>query len=270
MATTAPHPSLPLDVRLTRNAANLVFAVAAVALLVAAVLWVARLPAFAIRSIRLDGDLGRNSVSTVRANALPKLAGSFFTMDLQRARAAFESVPWVRRAVVQRVWPNRLAVRLEEHRPAALWTGADGNDRLVNSQGEVFEANVGDVEDDGLPTFTGPEGSSAAMLAMYRQLAPVLARMDEAVIDELRLSDRGSWRVELDSGATLELGRGDAAEVAARTERFVRTITQVTGRYQRPLQYADLRHADGYAVKLAGISTTNAGGAPGTPPARRN
>ena len=65
-------------------------------------------------------------------------------------------------------------------------------------------------------------------------------------------------RVELDSCAEVELGRGEDAEVVARTERFVRTLAQVTDRYQRPLQYADLRHADGYAVKLKGITTSDA------------
>jgi cell division septal protein FtsQ len=78
----------------------------------------------------------------------------------------------VRHAVVQRVWPGKLAVRLEEHQPAALWLGTDGNDRLVISLGEVFEATIGDVEDDALPRLRGPEGSAAAMLAM-----PDLARM---------------------------------------------------------------------------------------------
>ena len=33
------------------------------------------------------------------------------------------------------------------------------------------------------------------------------------------------------------------------------TVTQVTSRYQRPLEYADLRHNDGYAVRLKGITT---------------
>jgi cell division protein FtsQ len=29
----------------------------------------------------------------------------------------------------------------------------------------------------------------------------------------------------------------------------------VISRYQRPLEYADLRHNDGYAVRLKGITT---------------
>ena len=62
--------------------------------------------------------------------------------------------------------------------------------------------------------------------------------------------------MELDTGASVQLGRGGEDEVAARSERFLRTLGQVTGRFQRDLEYADLRHADGYAVRLRGITTT--------------
>ena len=171
-------------------------------------------------------------------------------------------MPWVRQAVVRRIWPDRLAVELEEHRAAALW----GDDRLVNTYGEVFEANLGDVEDDALVTLRGPEGSARTMLALYLRLAPLFEALD-ARIDRLLLSGRGSWRVELDSGADVELGRGNADEVLARTERFVRTVGQVTQQYQRPLEYADLRHGEAYAVRLRGISTTP--GAPTVKPARK-
>eukprot|EP01036_Dinobryon_divergens_P041608 gene41608-55164_t len=88
---------------------------AGVALLVAAALWVARQPMFAIRSIQLEGDVTRNSLATIRTSAATRLAGSFFTLDLQAARSAFEAVPWVRQAVVQREFPNRLRVTLQEH-----------------------------------------------------------------------------------------------------------------------------------------------------------
>ncbi len=247
---SAPHAALPLDVRLMQAAARAVFVLAALALCVAAVLWLARLPAFALRSIRIDGEVSRNSVSTIRANAVPRLAGNFFTLDLQQGRAAFESVPWVRHAVARRVWPAQLAVRIEEHHPVALWAAEDGNDRLVNSFGEVFEANVGDVEDDALPRLAGPDGSALQVLALYQRLQPVLARLGAGDIDELTLSGRGSWRATLEGGAAIELGRGSDDEVLARTGRFVRTLAQVTGRYQRPLESADLRHADGYAVRL--------------------
>jgi cell division protein FtsQ len=245
----------PADVRLMRVTANVLFVVAGVLLAALLLNALSRLPAFSLRAIRIEGDVLRNGASTIRANAAPQLAGNFFTTDLARGRLAFESVPWVRQAVVRRVWPNRLAVQLEEHRPAALWAGADASsDKLVNTHGEVFEANLGDVEEDGLARLSGPEGSSPRMLAMLGRLQPLFQRMD-ARIDALQLSGRGAWRVELDTGAEVELGRGTDEEVLGRTERFLDTLTQVTGRFQRPLEYADLRHHDGYAVRLKGITT---------------
>jgi cell division protein FtsQ len=250
---------LPPDVRLMNATASVLALVAAVLFAGAALLWLARQPFFAIRAITIDGDVARNSVSTIRANAAPRLAGNFLTMDLGTVRRAFESVPWVRHAVVRRVWPNRLRVQLEEHRPVALWSAPEaGNDKLVNSFGEVFEANLGDVEDDALPTLEGPEGSSAHVLAMLAKLGPVFAPLG-AHVETLQLSGRGSWQATLDSGAVVEIGRGSDDEAIARTAQFVATVRQVTARYQRPLEYADLRHNAGYAVRLKGISTTLAG-----------
>jgi cell division protein FtsQ len=251
MNATAP---LPLDVRLMNGVASAIFAAAIAALLVAGVLWLTRAPWFTIRVVQIDGDLARNSLPTIRANAMPRLQGNFFSLDLQRARAAFQAVPWVRSAVVRRVWPDRLAVHLEEHRPVALWQSDEENPLLVNSFGEVFEANVGDVEDDRLPVLDGPAGSSAAMWAMLQRLQLALAPQ-ELALKRLALSARGSWRGETEDGQSIEFGRGSEDEVVARTERFVRTLAQVTGRYRKPLLSADLRHADGYALRLEGVST---------------
>lgn len=248
---------LPADVRLLDAAAAVVAVLALAVFAALACLWAARQPIFAIRAITVEGDVARNSVSTIRANAAPRLAGNFMTLDLDRTKRAFEAVPWVRQAVVRRVWPNRLRVQLEEHRPVALWGGEVGHEKLVNSFGEVFEANVGDVEDDALPTLQGPEGSAPHLLAMNARLATLLAPIDPK-IDALALSSRGSWQATLDNGAVIELGRGSDDEIAARARRFVETLPQVTSRYQRPLEYADLRHNDGYAVRLKGVSTVPA------------
>jgi cell division protein FtsQ len=260
MARLAPAPTpLPADIRLMNLTAAVLAAVGVCALVAVALLWAAHRPVFAVRAIRVEGDLAHNSALTIRANAAPKLAGNFFTMDLAAGRRAFESVPWVRQAIVKRVWPNRLRVQLEEHKPAALWSSSanadDASDKMVNTFGEVFEANVGDVEDEALPTLRGPDGTSAQMLRMMGRLQPEFAAM-EAHIDTLELSGRGSWRAELDTGAEVEIGRGSDDEVIARTKTFVATLPEVRSRYaQHPLLYADLRHNDGYAVRLKGVST---------------
>jgi cell division protein FtsQ len=209
---------------------------------------------FNLRGITLEGELTHNTPLTVRAAVGPKLTGSFLSLDLERARDAFEEVPWVRHATVRRIWPDRLTVRLEEHRAAALWNAGSADERLVNSFGEVFEANLGDVDDDALPRLAGPAGSSARVLAMLRVLEPALQPLGSPM-RSLQLTHHGAWRTRLANGVVIELGRGEPGDVAARAARFVRTLPQVTASLQRPLLAADLRHGDGYAVRLKGVTT---------------
>jgi cell division protein FtsQ len=252
---------MPLDVRLMNITATVLFVACGLLLAGALGWWVVRSPVFAIRGIVVQGDTAHNSAATLRANVLPRLRGNFFTVDLQKTREAFEAVPWVRRAVVKRQFPNKLRVQLQENEAEAFW-GADSESRLVNTYGEVFEANPGDVEQDEMPRLVGPEGSAPQVLAMYRGLKPMLEKLDLG-IEQVALSGRGGWTLTLDSGATVELGRGATEEVLARSQRFAATLTQVTAKYgRRPeaLVTADLRHTDGYAVKLRGVTTTGTQG----------
>jgi len=256
MSTAAPQPA---DVRLMNGAATALFAVGLALLLAAAGWWALRHPLFAVSGITVQGDVSHNSAATLRANVAPRLAGNFFTVNLKAAREAFESAPWVRQAVVRRQFPNRLRVELQEHKAVALW-GGEHDVRMVNSFGEVFEANVGDVESDELPRLAGPEGQSREVLAMYEALVPLFEPLELAVA-RIALSARGSWSVELDTGAVVELGRGTREELTARTQRFVQTLTRAASRYGRTpeaLVAADLRHADGYALRLRGVATTEA------------
>ncbi|MES2632327.1 MAG: cell division protein FtsQ/DivIB [Pseudomonadota bacterium] len=255
---TADLPQ-PFDVKLMNATATALFTVMGVMLVAALAWWAVRHPLFAISGISVHGEVAHNSAVTLRANVAPRLAGNFFTVDLAKAREAFEAVPWVRQATVRREFPNRLRVLLQEHRAAAFW-GAETESRMVNNFGEVFDANVGDVDQEELPRLSGPDDQAGQVLAMYYAIKPIFEPLDLAV-ERLALTSRGSWQVALDTGAVIELGRGTTQEVTARTQQFAQTLTQVTSRYgRRPdaLVSADLRHGDGYAVKLRGVVTTSA------------
>lgn len=249
----------PLDVRLMNMTAMLLMGVFLVMLLAAGAWWALRHPLFAISGITVQGDVAHNNALTLRANVAPRLAGNFFTTNLAAARQAFEGVPWVRTAIVRREFPNRLRVQLQEHQAVALW-GNDSESRLLNNFGEVFEANAGDVEQDGLPRLAGPDLQSLQVLAMYRAVKPLFEPLDLS-LERLALTAGGNWQVELETGAVIELGRGTPGEVTARTQSFLQTLTQVASRYNRrpdALVSADLRYGDGYAVRLRGVGTTSA------------
>ena len=246
----------PLDVKLMNSVSNLLVAGLVVLLGVGGLWTLIRNPIFALNQIYVAGDVQHNNEVTLRANVAPQLLGNFFTLDLLKAKLAFESVPWVRKAVVERRFPNELLVQLEEHRAVAFW-GSEAESRLVNSAGEVFTANTGDLDVENLPRLQGPDDESALVLSMYKALAPEFEKLKSS-LKGLELSGRGSWRATLDSGVEIELGRGSVSEVQNKVQRFVKTLAHVLARLEKPanaLESADLRHENGYALRLRGLRT---------------
>jgi cell division protein FtsQ len=250
-------PALPMDVRLMNLAAMVLGVLACAVALGLAVRWLLAHPVFAVSRIVVEGDTTHHNAITLQANVGARISGNFFTLDLPQARNVFETVPWVRRATVQREFPNRLRVILEEHRSAGFW-GLESESRMVNSVGEVFEANAGEAETEELPRLVGGEGQSELVLGMYRQLSKTVQPL-ELVIEQIELSGRGAWRMLLDSGTQMELGRGSPNEVQARLQKFLSTHQQVLSSYQRSgfdrIESVDLRNGEGYAIRLRGVST---------------
>jgi cell division protein FtsQ len=260
-AADALQPTLPSDIRWTQWATRALMVLALGVGLMWALVALGQRPGLAWRQLLIEGDVARNSLATLRANALPQIKGNFLSTDLRHVRAAFEGVPWVRRAEVRRVWPGQLRVRLQEHRAVAFWDGrGDWGEpplerALLNSHAEVFHANLGEVEDDGLPQFAGPNGSEAQVLALWQALSGLAGRDERVAITRLELSGRGSWRATWASGATVDLGRGSADELLARYRAFLPHALAVARRFNTQVQSADLRHPDGYALRLVGIGT---------------
>ncbi|MGB6101537.1 MAG: cell division protein FtsQ/DivIB [Comamonas sp.] len=260
---------LPVDVRLMNWTTAVLLLGCAVAFMLVLGSWMSRLPLFALTKVTVDGELARVDMTALRTEVTPVLVGNFFTIDLQAVRRAFEQVPWVRSVQVQREFPHALRVRVREQDAAALWGEADSG-TLVNREGEVFEADPAALEDERLARLVGPRDQSAPMLAMLGQLAPALEPLQRPV-ESLALSAHGSWRVQLENGAALELGTGDAPVLLARLKRLTDTLAGVARRQGRritQLEYADLRYANGYALRLQGVTTVS-GDAPHPAAARR-
>jgi cell division protein FtsQ len=219
-------------------AANGLFALAAILVAGVILLRVAQLPEFALRQVRIASEPTRVTRGEIEEVVRREIRGSFFTIDLDRARAAFEQLPWVRAAAVRRQWPAGLDVALEEHQPFARW-GAQG---LVNTHGEVFHA----AYDGALPLFAGPEGSAREIAIQYRYFRRSLAAVGETPV-EVRVSARRAWQLKLESGLLLALGREN---IEARLGRFVATQPRAYAVLGRRVDYIDLRYANGYAVRV--------------------
>ncbi|MEP6943137.1 MAG: cell division protein FtsQ/DivIB [Betaproteobacteria bacterium] len=223
---------------------TLVVAAAALAMLVVgAVDWAVRQPAFALREVVIRGPLERVNPAHIEAVVREELRGTFFTLRLADARVSLARVPWVRSVVLRRAWPLRLEVSVSEHEPLARWNDS----ALVNAQGETFVADY----NGELPQFNGPDGAASEVAARFREFTSAL-RATGMGIAEIRLSDRAAWEVKTDGSAamTLALGR---IEPSARLERFVAYYGSTIGRLQRSgarVDRVDLRYRNGFAARL--------------------
>ena len=235
---------------LMRSVSGIFSTLALIAFAGAGLYWLVHRPMFSIGFISVESEsaidapataaLRHVNVASARAAALPRIINgaplNFFTIDLDAVREAFESVAWVRRAQVSRVWPNRLLVRVEEHRVLGAWEeekeGGTAQRRsrgsapatkplantFVNTYGETFAVNPAEVEDDagedGLPELSGPAGREKEVVARYREFGAAFARLS-LTPDRVSLSPRHAWSVHLQRTAAAAENRIDGQALAA-------------------------------------------------------
>ncbi|MFP5406008.1 MAG: cell division protein FtsQ/DivIB [Gammaproteobacteria bacterium] len=237
------------DARLLNFVANLLFGLTLLCSVGVALWWLSQRPYFALRTIEVEPrpgvELRHVSTPVLRATVASGVRGNFFATDLAEVRAVFETVPWIRRATVRRVWPDGLVVEVEEHRALALW--ADG--RLVDTFGQLFTANLAEAEENGpLPQLSGPPGTALEVARRYAELRRAVAQLEVAP-EAVALSDRHAWTLRLNDGTTLLLGRDEGMPIERRLARWIHTYPQVMAQLNRRAELIDLRYPNGFAIR---------------------
>ncbi|HET7832765.1 MAG TPA: cell division protein FtsQ/DivIB [Gallionella sp.] len=243
---------------LLRGIANALLAFSMAAVMYGALYYLVNLPGwFPLHSVQLSAAPERADAGEVLQVVRNEVRGNFFTVDLERLRAALEKLPWVRTASIRRTFPDRLTVELEEHQALARWNG----NALVNRQGEVFYASSTQV----LPEFIGQDGTAPELVESYAQFSRQLVPLNLQVT-QLALTPRHAWQLRLSNGIVLELGR---EQLQQRLGTFVTvypyslaalpaSVVRASGgkgaapaaARQMQVKYVDLRYRNGFAVRL--------------------
>ena len=233
--------------RLLNALAGTLAAAALFGLLIAGVQWLLRSSLFPVHEVSVTGHLAHTGRDEVTRATQGRIRGNFFAVDLAELRAALEALPWVRSVRVRRVWPDRLEVTLEEHVPLAHW----GETALVNTFGERFDAR----SEAPLPRLDGPEGTATEVASRYLRFGVILAPLG-LKLKQVELTPRFAWRLLLDSGLHIELGRDvDAHPAEVRLARFAAAYPQTLAKLQRHHDYVDLRYPNGFALRVPGIES---------------
>ena len=223
--------------RLLNWLANLLYAISVVLMLYALVYVVVHLPIFPLREVKINGQLAHVNREQIKLIVAKHLKGNFFTLDLVKARDAFQKLPWAREVSVRRRWPDQLEVAIEEHQSLARW----GNIALVNTHGELFQA----ATDAELPVFYGPGDGVMEVTKSYGNYSQILNKAN-IKIEQVTLSPRRAWEIKTDKGLLIALGRTD---MDARLSKFASAYQSTLSQLNVQVAYADLRYPNGFAVR---------------------
>ena len=229
---------------------DLLILAAAAALLAAAAVWLVRVPALPVRQVVFTRDLPHTQRADLEQVLPPVLRGNFFSIDLEAVRGALEKLPWVRKVELRRVWPARLEVKIEEHRPVARW--GEGRGELVNSFGEVFAATPPEAELAALPLLYGPQGTAPEVLKRYGEFVGNFQPLAQRPV-QVTLSPRLAWQLKLENGMLVDIGREQPkSPVGVRLARFIEVYPETVGKRATRPAVVDLRYPNGFAMRVAG------------------
>ncbi len=167
---------------------------------------------------------------------------SIFGFDVDRARSLLEQQAWIQSAYVQKIYPNRVRIHVEEREPYAIWQH-DGMMDVVDSTGRVIVPFQGGIVQD-LPLVVGQGAQNAAK--MFIQALSVYPQLYDHVRAYIRVGDR-RWDLVLDNGVCIMLPENGPFE---RLSSLIETGV-VQDLFSRDILRVDLRLSDRITVSLS-------------------
>lgn len=236
-------------------------------------------PAFTLDGSAGIAVAGARHVTAARVDQVfaADFGRNIYFIPLQERADMLLQIPWVRRASVLRLWPNRLRVEIEERVPVAFARAGSRLD-LVDADGVLLERPPRAHYDfpvlAGLAGTPGGAGSGAdarrAQVGRFLDFERALAAggISAAPISEVHLGDPDDLAAVVagGSGAAILLHLGDG-EYLARYKLYLAHIGEWRRNFPR-LRSVDLRY-DGQAILDSAPSAAAPAAAPKRAAARR-
>ncbi len=206
----------------------------------AGALWIYAKLDVPVAAIAVESTFERVSRDEIEALVAPHIAGGFLSLGLADIRDHLEQNPWIESASARRRWPSSLAITVVEETPIARW----GEAGFLNHRGVAL--TVGSVAGlESLPLLEGPPGSARKVMQEYREISQLLQPAG-LKITEFHGDTRGAWRLRLQDGPEVMMGRGQLLE---KIRRFLVVWEQVLRPKAEQVVRVDTRYNNGVAVQ---------------------
>ncbi len=267
---------LPSDIVWMHRVSVFLLSLASLVVVAVFCLWVLRQPNAGFTHIQLHGETTHQNHNTMvlKKQLQPFLQAGFYAADLQKIQTTLQTLPWVKQAVVRRRFPQTIDIHLQEHQAVAVWKSlaamnssvstalTTASSTLLNEQGQVFSIDLDSflaLHDKKLPILSA-ENHPEKLLEMHQSLSKIFSLLNLKV-NALTLSTQGNWHIQLQYTnadgvvvySKIDAGEGGVEQITVKIQRFVSDLRQRLMQQSRSIadfEYADLRYAQGYALKL--------------------
>ena len=202
----------------------------------------ANLAGFRIANVNLSGQ-NHVTPGDILATAGVKPTSSLVFLDAEGARTRLEELAWIKRATVQKLYPDRLDIQIVEREGFALWQ-KDGKINVIARDGTVIAPYSDDARYIRLPIVVG-DGAEKSVVEIVEALSLVPGVRDQ-VRAAIRVADR-RWTLKMRNGIDVRLperGLVDALQQLAVLDKDKSLLS-------RDITIVDLRLPDRVSVRLS-------------------
>ena len=192
-----------------------------------------------IETVVIEGKLEFVSETDIKDATSRFVSASFISVDLEALKRELELLPWISKVAVQREWPDKLIISVEEEFAIARWR----DNELLNQQGQIFVPKK--IEGlSNLPGLSGPEHSEQQVMEQYQKFNQLMYPLGVRIRD-MSMNERGALTMMLTNGVRVKLGKEDVLE---RMRRLVAFMESSYSAEFSNMETIDLRYTNGIAV----------------------
>lgn len=218
--------------------------------------WLTKPGNFPFKKIELVNQLENQKSKELQRMTANVMNGGFFSLNVEQLRAdLLAKLPWVKSVSVRKVWPDKLLLKIIEHKSVARWLSVEKNSdldetQLLSQNGIVFNPVLTDKQERQFAQMTllmGTNSNAEKVLTNCVQINKKLKQLGLAV-KECGMNERRSWKLKLSLNNDLDLKLGKE-KIIQKLERFINVFSGQLKQYLSSVESVDLRYSNGFSVK---------------------
>jgi len=195
---------------------------------------------FPVQTVVIKGDLKRLNQDDIKQLIAPYVHQGFFHVDLKAIQKVLQDIPVVSKALVRRIWPNKIVILLIDQNIVGYW-----NDHaVINRYGEKFHLDD-NMRFGELPQLIAPKGFETEALEDYQKTQQLL-QSRKLFVTKLTLTPNHFLSIKLNTGTHIDLGYQRALD---RLNKFVMLYPRMMKGRRRPPKSVDMCYEHGMAVR---------------------